>query len=430
MLRTADRQGLGGRFVALWTATGLANLGDGLTLFLLPVVAVELTGAPGLVAGVTVMLTLPWALFGLQAGAIVDRVDRRRLMLRINLLRAGGLAGLTLAVLTGAASIPLVYVCALGLGVAETLVDTGLTALVPSVVAREDLTRANARIEATQNATNQFLGPPLGGALASASLTLASGTAGLVYVMAHGAIRLMGRPPAADEHARPAGISQPSGDAMDSVDAGDHSSSARFWREVTAGLALLWTNPLLRALTLVTAAMNVLWAAWTALITVYALDPDQVGLTKTQYGTLLTAMACGGVLGALAVEPLRHRLGTRAVLTLDLIGTGLLVGIPGLTTNALAIAAATFIGGAGAAVWRVIVSTLRQVLVPDHLLGRVYSASRWISWGVLPVGAALGGLVAEATSIDTVFLAGGAASIAVLVAFLVTVSSAELEGAS
>src|SRR5687767_12609326 len=125
---------LGRDFSGLWTATGLANLGDGLYLLALPLIALQLTTSAGLIAGVTVMLTLAWPLFGVHAGLFVDRVDRRRLVAAVNIVRAIALATLSVALLTGSATVLLLYVVALVLGVGETLVDTSLAALVPATV--------------------------------------------------------------------------------------------------------------------------------------------------------------------------------------------------------------------------------------------------------------------------------------------------------
>src|SRR5688572_17021235 len=137
-------------FWQFWSANSLSNLGDGLYQFTLPLLAIQLTSAPAQVAGVTIALTLAWPLFALQAGSIVDRVDRRRLMLAVNLVRIMLLFGLTMAILTGHGSLLLLYIAALLLGIGETLMDTALIAVVPSVVSRERLSWANGRITAAQ----------------------------------------------------------------------------------------------------------------------------------------------------------------------------------------------------------------------------------------------------------------------------------------
>lgn|SRR5262245_9319405 len=406
-----SRSRLGRDFTGLWTATGLANLADGLYLLALPLVALGLTESAGLVAGVTVVLTLAWPVFGLHAGVLVDRADRRWLIATVNAARAVALAGLTALLLTGTASIVALYAVALVLGIGETLVDTSLAAAVPQAVRRQqDLGRANARIEVAQNVTNQFIGPPLGGLLAIAGLAWVTGTSAILYAGTLAGLAMMrGR-----------------------YRVGPTESTTE--REplraaLAAGIAFTWRHPLLRNLTLTTAAMNVFWAAWVSVLVVYAVEPGPVGLSTAGYGVLLTTMAAGGITGAAVVEPLRRRLGAHRLLALDVVGTILLIGTPALTTSPIAIGAAMFVGGTGSAVWRVIVASVRQSVAPAELLGRVYSANRVISWGVLPFGALLGGIVAELLGVRAVFAIGGLASLGLFAVFAAIVRPAQLTAA-
>lgn len=152
-----------GRFARLWTANAFSNLGDGLYQVALALLALELTRSPSLVSGVTLMLTLAWPVFGLHAGSIVDRFDRRHVLLGVGALRMATLGALTVALATGVLTPPMLYLAALVLGVGETLADTGLVALVPSTVERDRLDWANGRFTAGQTVTNMFLGPPLAG---------------------------------------------------------------------------------------------------------------------------------------------------------------------------------------------------------------------------------------------------------------------------
>lgn len=418
LVTPAPPKALGRDFTGLWTATGLANLGDGLYLLALPLIALQLTSSAGLIAGVTVMLTLAWPLFGFQAGMLVDRVDRRKMVVGVNIVRALALAALTAALLTGSATVTLLYAVALVLGVGETLVDTSLAALVPQTVRHnENLGRANARLEVAATVTNQFIGPPLGGLLAGIGLAWATGTSALLYVGALAGLALMrGR-----YRAQPPAVQQSPGSAA--------PSKPSLKQEILAGLRFTWANHLLRNLTLITAAMNVFWAAWIAVLVIYVVAPGPVGLSTPQYGLLVITMAAGGIAGANIVEPLRRRLGARRLLALDVVGTILLVGTPALTTNPFLIGGAMFVGGAGSAVWRVIVAMVRQTVTPAELLGRVYSANRVISWGVLPIGAALGGLVAQNFGVRTVFAVAGLASLGLLVAFAAAIKPAPLKAA-
>jgi MFS family permease len=329
-------------------------------------------------------------------------------MLWVNGGRLLILSALTLAVMTGQASLAMLYIAALLLGVGETLVDTALTSIVPSVVSKDCLTWPNARLTAAQTVTNTFIGPPLAGYLAGLGFAIATGSSTLMYLMAGLALSLM------------------RGSFQVPSTVGEQTKQ-QFWTHVTEGLRFLWKDRLIKDLTLFTAAMNLFWSGWGALIVLYAVRPGPMGLSEFEYGIFLTAMAIGGLLGSVVCERLQKGLGTRNALALDFVGTILLVGIPALTTNRLAVGAAAFFAGMGATVWVILVASIRQRLVPGELLGRVYSASRFISWGIGPIGALLAGLVAELWGIRTMFAIGGIVSIGLLLVFLALISPRMLE---
>jgi MFS family permease len=138
-------------------------------------------------------------------------------------------------------------------------------------------------------------------------------------------------------------------------------------------------------------------------------------------------MAVGGLLGSLVANQLQKLIGTRNALALDFLGTILLVGVPALTTNFWAVSASVFIAGVGASIWVILVASIRQQVVPSDLLGRVYSASRFVSWGIGPLGAMMAGLVAEIWGIRTMFSIGALASILTLLLFLYFIPSRLLQ---
>ncbi|MEV0593219.1 MFS transporter [Nonomuraea cavernae] len=394
---------LGRPFNALWFGTGAANLGDGMALFVLPLLALAVDASPGGVAAVTAALTLAWPVFGLHAGWIVDRVDRRTVLISVNVVRALVLAGLSTAHLAGTLSLPLILAGAVLLGTAETLVDTALTATIPMVVEPAGRNRANARIEATINLTNQLAGPPLAGLLAAATLALATGASAALYVLAvAGVLAMTLRRPLAAAHTASDGVAA-AGTASDGV---------------VAGFRYLWRQPVVRTLTLFTAAMNIPWAVATALLVVYAVSPGPLGLSTAQYGLVLTAMAVGGLLASTVVERLRRRFGVTRLLIADAAGTVLLVAPVAADGPVWTVAAGAVVAGAGSSVWRILVATIRQNLSPPHLLGRVYAASRVLSWGVIPAGAALAGIAAELWGVRAVFVIATVLAVAILVAFI------------
>src|SRR4029450_11293307 len=152
---------LGRNFHRALVASGFANLADGVFQVALPLLAVQLTRSPLLIAGVQVAARLPWLLAPV-AGALADRLDRRQTMVRVNLVRTVLLGGLALAVAADLATLVMLYAVALLLGIGETLFDTSAQSLLPAVVDRDELTRANSRLFAVELVANTFIGPPLG----------------------------------------------------------------------------------------------------------------------------------------------------------------------------------------------------------------------------------------------------------------------------
>lgn len=401
--------GLGAAFHRLLVAGGAANLADGMTRVVLPLLALEVGASASGVAGVTAASTLAWPLFGLHAGWIVDRADRRMLLVSANLVRGATLAALTLALTTDHLSLWMILTAALALGLSETIVDTATTACIPTVVDPSALGRANSRVEAVVNATNELAGPALAGLIAGATLTLAVGSGSGLYLAA--AAILAGL--AANRLRLDRGRGNLTG-----TDARPPRS------RVSDGLRFIWASPLLRALVLFTAAMNVVWGGAIALLVVYAVEPGPLDLTPGQYGMLLTAMAAGGLLASMVTERLRRLVGDARLLVADCVGTVLLVLPVALDAGVAAVAAGAVVAGAGSSVWRIVNATIRQLLTPDALLGRVYAATRVISWGVVPIAATTAGIVADTYSLHTAFVALTVIAVAVVLAFLPFASDA------
>ncbi len=381
-----SREPLGRSFWQLWSASTLSNLADGLVKVALPLAAVTLTNSPALVAGVVVALTLPWLLFALPAGALADRVDRRLAMLVANLVRVAALVVLTAAVLFGYGSIWALYGVAVFLGTAETVYDTCAQSILPQAVAREHLSRANARLQAAELTANEFIGPPLGGVLVGVGIAVSFAVPAALWAVAVAALLLV------------RGQFRVQRTQGTSVRA-----------DIAEGLRFLWRHRLLRTLAGITGLYNLATNATFAVFVLYAVGPDSaIGLTGAGYGLLFGAIAAGSLLGALIADRVERRLGSARTMAISLLGGVLIVAAPALTTNPALIAAGFLIGGAVAALWNVVAVSLRQRITPDHILGRVNSGYRLVAWGTRPLGAAAGGLIGQALGLRAVFTAAAA----------------------
>ncbi|RIV37600.1 MFS transporter [Micromonospora radicis] len=401
-----ERVGLGGRYWRLWSASAVSNLADGIVKIALPLIAVRYTDSPVLVAGVAVAFSLPWLLFALPAGALVDRLDRRRVMLAANTVRATLLGALALAVALDVGAIWLLYLVALGVGAAETLYDTSAQSILPQVVSRAALPAANGRLHAVELAANQFVGPPLAGFLVAAGAAVAlAGPAGL-WAVAVAALLLVG------------GRFRIDRDGQTSVRA-----------DIAEGLRFLWRHRLLRTLATMVGVSNFCTNAIFAVLVLYAVGPGSaIGLTEPGFGLLLTTIAAGIVLGSLAAAGIERRLGRARALALSVVAMAAVVGVPALSTNPYVIGAVFFCGGILLAAWNVITISLRQRITPDHLLGRVNSSYRLLAWGSMPVGALVGGLLAELFGLRAVFAVMGVLASTLLLGML-RVTDANIEAA-
>jgi MFS family permease len=396
----AEREGpgpLGASFWKLWSASALSNLADGLVKIALPLVAVTLTDSPGLVAGVTLAVTLPWLLFALPVGALADRVDRRVAMVRADVVRAAAVA--VLAVTAGfglessVAAIWALYAVAVLLGTAETVYDTCAQSMLPQVVPRDRLPRANGRLIAAELTANEFVGPPLGGLLVAAGVVAAFAAPAALWVAAVGALLLLR-----------GGFAVPRTEKPTTLRA-----------DVAEGLRYLWHHRLLRTLAAMTGLTNFATNATFAVFVLYAVGPDSaMGLTEVAYGVLFATIAAGNLIGALLADPIIRRLGRSRSLLLGILGGVVTVGILALTTNSLVIAAAFLIGGITLALWNVVAVSLRQRITPDRILGRINSSYRLVAWGTRPLGAAVGGLLGELLGLRAVFGVAAALMLAAL----------------
>ena len=394
----------------------MSNLADGLVKIALPLVAVTLTDSPGLVAGITLAVTLPWLLFALPAGALADRVDRRIAMVTANVVRAAGVAVLAVALVLGLESSPAaiwaLYAVALLLGTAETIYDTCAQSILPQVVARDQLPRANGRLIAAELTANEFVGPPLGGLLVAAGVAAAFVTPAALWGAAVGTLLLLR-----------GGFSVP------------RAEPTTLRADVAEGLRHLWRHRLLRTLAGMTGLFNFATNATFAVFVLYAVGPDSaMGLTEVTFGLLFASIAAGNLIGALLADPIIRRLGRSRSLFLGILGGVGTVGIAAVTTIPLVIATAFLIGGLTNALWNVVAVSLRQRITPDRILGRINSSYRLVAWGTRPLGAAAGGLLGELLGLRAVFAVAAALILVTLLAMTqvtdTAISTAEHESAN
>ncbi|MFE7315096.1 MFS transporter [Streptomyces sp. NPDC057555] len=363
-----------GGYGLLWSAAVVSRFGDALRGTALPLLARALTADPLLIALVTVFGFAPWLLFGLLGGAVADRVEARRAMWAVDLLRGLLMAGFAVAVAAGAADIALVLALAFALTTLQTLFDNAATTLLPSVVPREALTAANARLMTGQEVVGRFVGGPVAPVLIGVSVALPFAADAATYLVAAALVAALRtaappRPPAA--------------------------SGRSLRREIAEGIRALWQDRVLRLVCLSVALGNVGIGALIAELVVVV--KDWLGAGDIGYVVVTTGYGAGSVLGGLLAGRVIAAAGgqLRTLLLAGLAQTAVLVvfgTVRALWPAALALALFGFAG----TVWNVLETTVVQQRSPTALLGRISSAFRTVSIAGVPLGALLGGAAAVA----------------------------------
>ena len=362
---------LGTQFRWLVTSAWVGSLGDGIALAAGPLLVASETRSPFLVASAALMQRLPWLLLGLQAGVIVDRVDRRLLLISSEAFRAGVIAVLALGLLTGRVSIELVLVAMLLLGTADVFSTTTSGTLLPMLLDDDDLGFGNSRLMGGTVAGQQLIGPPVGAFLFALGRTWPFVCQAVLVIAALLLVAQIGSRRARSPGKAPRPVRS----------------------ELREGLAWIAAHPPVRTLALTILSFNVTWgAAWSVLV-LYALH--HLHMSKFGYGLLTTSTAVGGFLGIAVYRRLEERwpLATimRVCLALE-VCTHLSLALA--TTGWMAILI-MFVFGAYAFVWATVSTTVRQRAVPTDLQGRVSSVYLIALFGGLVTGQALGGVIAQ-----------------------------------
>ena len=369
---------LGRSFRWLLSASVVNNIGDGVILSAGPLLVASQTRDPLLVSMALLSEYLPVLLFGVLGGAAADRLDRRRLVIVVNIGRAFVLVVLVATIATGVVNIALVLAALFVLGTAETFADSASSTLLPGLVAREDLGIANARMQGAFLLTNQLLLPPVGAFLFALGPALPFAANAVCFVL--GAV-LVSRVVTAARDGR------------------DPRSGLR--AEMAAGLRWLFGHPPMRTLALTIFAFNITYgAAWSVLV-LYA--SDQLAMDEVGFGLLTTAVAAGGVVGIASYGRLEQRFSLADILRVGLLietATHLVLAI---TTSAAVALVTLVVFGAHAFVWGTTATVVRQRAVPDAVLGRVTGVYRVAIVGGLVVGTPIGGVLAAVYGITAPF---------------------------
>jgi MFS family permease len=406
MVKTSSTAPLPAAYWRLWWAAAVDNVGDGAFAVAVPLLAVSITHDPRLISMISAASYLPWLLFSLPAGAVVDRRDRVALMWTSQAIQAVIVGVIALFAAFGHVGIAMLVVMAFGLGACEVVFSNAAQAVLPDIVPPALLHKANGNQYTVTTIGQLFLGPPVGSVLFAIAVALPFGVDTASFALS---AALLATLPRRRTPRNPTSPTQPSIKVA-----------------IAQGLRWLTRHRLLRTLALLLGVNTFCFQLGS--VTLVLLATQTLHLGSRGFGLLLAGAAVGSVLGGLVNANIVARVGALPALLAALTANVILFAGIGVSPNAEVLGALLALNGFATTMWNIVTVSLRQQIVPAELLGRVNSVYRLLGWGLIPLGALTGGLLAHQFGLRAPYpIAGvlrGIALISALPTLLVTMRTA------
>jgi MFS family permease len=395
---TKQRESLGKPFNRLWSASFASNLADGLLKVAAPLLAASLTRDPVTISFLAALVMLPWLLFAIPIGGLVDRVDRRLLLASANALRFASAAFLAVSVSFGFINIQLLYIAAFTFGIGEVIYDTTAQSMIPQLLKREQLERGNARLEVTAVTVGEFVGAPLSGLLYATAIGLpfVFGSFGILVAIA--LVLAIPRTFHADWQRANGLLATADSEA-------EPQPKTKFWADIRFGIKYLYEDKTLLKLVLLTATVGFFFSTTGSTLVLFLTEI--LSVTPALFGFVLAAPALGAVIGSVLTPKLSERFGRTNVMAAVLALSSLVTLLQGASPNVWVFMALMLIGGVAITLWNVLLMSTYHQIIPNHLFGRIHGTRRTLVWGLMPIGAIVGGFIAT-VDLRLPFFVGGA----------------------
>jgi MFS family permease len=402
-------ESLGPAFNRLWSSSLASNLADGLLKTSALLLAATLTKDPVVISVLAAVLMLPWLLFAIPIGGIVDRIDRRLLLATANAVRFLMAAFLAVTVALEIVSIPILYLVVFVIGAAEVLYDTTAQSMIPQILKTKHLERGNSRLEIGAVTVGEFVGTPLSGILFTVSIALpfVLGSAGIL-VAAILVLMIPGnfkKAIAMDENNEP-------------------TEPTKFWADIRFGIKYLYEDKTLLKLVMLTASVGMFSAATSSTVVLFLTD--ELAVQPVWFGFVFIVPAVGSILGSISASKMSTRFGRTTVMAYSMISFCLAAVVTGLSPNVFVFALVGLWISVTVTWWNVLLMSTYHQIIPNELFGRIHGTRRTLVWGLMPIGSLLGGFIASFGLRMPYFIAGGAALAVAMVGFRFVVGLKEL----
>ena len=387
---------MGPAFNRMWASSIISNLSDGILIAAAPLLAISLTDSTVLISAIGAMVMLPWLLFAIPIGVIVDRADRRFILAGANATRSAVVGLIALLIATDRISIYWLLFSAFVIGVCEVAADTTAQSLIPQILEEKNFEKGNSRLQISETVIQGFVGAPLSGFIYAIAISLPFFINSLGLAVA--ALLALSIPIKYLQDVR-----------KDDVD----KEKKKFVADMKFGIRYLYNEKVLRRLVVTTALIGVCYSMGTATMVLFIIK--ELELPKQLFGVILTIQGIGAIAGAFLAPRLSKKFGRSYVMTFGITSSSVVLLLQGFSPNIYVFVALATFGGFAVSQWNILLMATYQTVIPNELYGRIHGTRRTLVWGMMPIGSLLGGVLAH-YSLRLPMYVGGA--IATTLAFL------------
>jgi MFS family permease len=319
---------------------------------------------------------LPWLLFAMPIGVMVDRVDRRFILAASNAIRSAVIGILALGIATGHVTIYWLIFSAFIIGVCEVATDTTAQSLIPQILDEEHYEKGNSRLQISETVIQGFIGSPLSGFLYALAIWLPFFINSIGYAVA----TLLA-------------LSIPIQYLQDVRTEISKENKPGFIEDIKFGIKYLYNHKVLRRLVLTTATIGVCYSAGTATMVLFIIK--ELELEPKYFGVILTIQGLGALLGAIVAPKASKKFGRSIMMTLGITLSSVVLLFQGFSPNIYVFVALATLGGFAIAQWNILLMATYQTIIPNDLYGRIHGTRRTLVWGMMPIGSLLGGVLAH-----------------------------------
>lgn len=368
---------MGPAFNRMWAASIVSNLADGVLGAAAPLLAIALTDNTVLISSLGAMVMLPWLLFAIPIGALVDRLDRRFILAGSNAIRAAIIGVVALGVATHHVTIYWLIAASFIIGVCEVAADTTSQSLIPQLLQKENFEKGNSRLSISETVVQGFIGSPLSGVLYAIAIYLPFFFNSLGYVVS--ALLALSIPIKYLQDVR--------------TENAEKEKKKNFVQDMKFGIHYLYNHKVLRRLVVTTSVIGVCYSMGTSTMVLFLVE--ELNMPKPLFGVILTIQGLGAIAGSIVAPKASTKFGRSTMMTFGIFFSSLVLLGQGFSPNLFVFVALATFGAFTISQWNILLMATYQTVIPNELYGRIHGTRRTIVWGMMPFGSLIGGVLAH-----------------------------------